>query len=211
MLLLVAVVVGCGWLEVPPCRDPILVAVVPEVGNPWWLSYECFWWGDDIVVSAEGHLTTGDWSSFPQSCHVAPVPEAMVAVGDRVLMAAEGQAYVLSRAGEALAAEQVGACPQDVRQMVVIPPTSSGDAVGVAILAGGQYQDGQLTRAGIFLATLKGGLVYYDWRGPITSPLIAKVTIYLTHQARLGAILDFCYNRLWPHPAIATARVVNSA
>jgi len=157
IVFIAAAVAGCGWLAPSACRKPILVAVVPEEGSAWWLSYECFWWGDDIVVSADGYLTTGDWSSFPQSCHVAPAPEAMVAVGDRVLMAAGGKAYVLSREGDELAAQQVGQCPQDVRQMTVIPAAGAADAVSLAILAGGQYEESRLKRADIFLATLKDG------------------------------------------------------
>ncbi len=147
----------------------MLLALVPVQGNPWWLSYDGLWRGGEVAVAADGRLTAGDWSSFPESCHIAPVPEAMVAVGDRVLMAAEGQAYVLSRAGQALAAQQVGSCPRDVRQMVVIPAESSPDAVSLAILAGGEYEDGRLTRAGIFLATLKGERLQVEPSGYNTS------------------------------------------
>ena len=70
---------GCSWPG-RPCQDPTIVAVVPAQGNPWWLSYECYWKCSDINVSPEGLLTLGDWDPFPESMHVAPAPEAMIAV-----------------------------------------------------------------------------------------------------------------------------------
>ena len=135
----------------------MLVTIVPPAGNPWWLSYECYWKGSDIEVSAErGCLSRGDWDAFPEFMHVAPVAEVMVAAGERVLIAAKGKAYVLNCEGDELAAQQVGRCPRDVRQMTVIPAERSSDAVSLAILVGGEYQDRRLKRAEIFLATLKG-------------------------------------------------------
>jgi len=81
----------------------------------------------------------------------------MVPVGDKVLVAAKGRAYLVSRDGKDLTAQDVGACPRDIRQMTVISAVNATGSVSLAILAGGEYEEGRLKRAEIFLATLEDG------------------------------------------------------
>ena len=155
---------GCSWPG-RPCQDPTIVAVVPAQGNPWWLSYECYWKCSDINVSPEGLLTLGDWDPFPESMHVAPAPEAMIAVADRVLMVADGKAHLLSPEDDELTAHRIGDCPRDVRQMTVVPGANSLGGVSLAILAGGEYEDQRLRGAEIYAATIKGDQLRFESSG----------------------------------------------